>query len=187
MKKSTFEKYKLVVDEWFANGFNGAAAYKRFYPDVSPETATSNFEKILRIAEVQEYRDSKKDDAKQALRTSHEALLAELEAWAYSDITEVLELSPEGVKQLPAEIRRLITGFETKTRRYVDGTEETKVKCTFVSKEKAMEMIHKHTGFYAEHNFQKNVELSSAERQEILQKIEERKKRIEERENNKLL
>ena len=187
MKQSTFEKYKLMVDEYLVNGFNGSAAYRKYNPQATDKTGEIEFSKIQRKPKVAEYLASRKEKAKQALGTSHEAMLAELERWAYSDITEVLTLSPEAVKQLPPEIRRLINGFELKTRILTDGTEIKTVKCTFVSKEKAMEMIHKHTGFYAEHNFQKNVELSSAERQEILRKIEERKMRLEQRKIDELM
>lgn len=187
MRESTLEKYRLVLTEWFANNFNGSAAYKKFYPESTDRTAEVEFSKILRKPELQEHLEDLKKGAQKALRTSHEALLAELERWAYSDITEVLTLTPEQVKELPVEFRRLITSFEEKTRILTDGTRIKTVKCSFVSKEKAMEMIHKHTGFYAEDNFQKNVELSSAERQEILQKIEERRKRLEQRKLDELL
>lgn len=187
MKKSTLDKYKLIVDEYLVNGFNQAAAYRKFYPDATDRTAETEASRILRIPEVADYLQERKTSAKQALRTSHEALLDELERWAYSDITEVLTLSPEAVKQLPVEFRRLITSFEEKTRILTDGTRIKTVKCTFVSKEKAMEMIHKHTGFYAEHNYQKNVELSSAEREEVLKKIKERRERLEQRKLDELL
>lgn len=187
MKKSTLDKYKMVLSAWAANNFNGSAAYKQFYPDASDRTAEVEFSRILRIPELQAHVEELKNQAQDALRTSHDALLSELERWAYSDISEFIDLPLEDVKTLPAELRRLITSFERKTRRLVDGTEVVTVRLTFVSKEKAMEMIHKHTGFYGEHNFQKNVELSSAERQEILAKIEERRQRLEQREINKLM
>ena len=187
MKKSTLDKYKMVLSAWAANNFNGSAAYKQFYPDSSDRTAEVEFSKILRIPELQAHIEELKKQARKTLRTSHDDLLRELESWAYSDITEFIDLSLEDVKALPEDIRRLVTSFERKTRSLVDGTEVVTVRLTFVSKEKAMEMIHKHTGFYGEHNFQKNVELSAAERQEILAKIEERRKRLEQRKIDELL
>lgn len=187
MTDRVLDKYKLMIDEYVSNGFNGSAAYKKFNPQASDRTAEVNFSLILSKTEVAGYLAERKKDAKHLLRTSHEALLEELERWAYSDLTEVMNLSPEQVKQLPPEVKRLITSFEKKTRILTDGTRIETIKCTFVSKEKAMEMIHKHTGFYAEDNFQKNVELSSAERQEILQKIEERRKKLEQRKIDELM
>ena len=176
-----------MIDEYCANGFNGRAAYKKFNPNAADQTADVNFSLILSKTNVSEYFMAKRKSVKEGLRSTHEALLSELERWVYSDLTEVIMLDPEAVKQLPLEIKRLITGFETKERILTDGTRIKTVKCTFVSKEKAMEMIHKHTGFYAEDNFQKNVELSAAERREILNKLEERRKRLEHRQIDELM
>ena len=99
-------------------------------------------------------------EAKDVLKTSHESLLQELENWAYSDITETLQLTPEEVKELPIEIRRLITKYKNTSRHIRDNKGEIietiqTIELSFVSKEKAMEMIHKHTGFYGTHNQQK--------------------------------
>ena len=78
MKDSTFKKYCLVVDEWLINGFNGAQAYLKFYPDASPESATSNFEKILRITEVRNYRDGRQKDTANKLQITLDSQLLEL-------------------------------------------------------------------------------------------------------------
>lgn len=168
MKEDTFEKYCLVVDEWFINGFNGTKAYQSVYSLSDEESADASFRKILENTRIETYVKEKKDKAQLILHTSHEKLLEELKNWAYSDITETLMLSPEEVKELPAEIRRLITKFKTTTKSFMVGdtlTSETVVELWFVSKEKAMEMIHKHTGFYEEHNHQKTNKMSKQERQ----------------------
>lgn len=155
MKQSTYEKYCLIVDEWFVNGFNGTKAYQKFYPESKEDTCATEFLRILRIPKIKDYETDKQNKAKLALETSHDKLLEELRNWAYSDITETLMLSPEQVKKLPIEIRRLITKFKTTTRSYTVGdviNTETVVELWFVSKERAMEMIHKHTGFYEKDN-----------------------------------
>jgi len=150
--EKTLNKYKLVIDEYFVNGFNGTKAYQKFYPESSDETADSNFRSILGNTRIESYLKEKQNQSQQALKTSHEALLSELERWAYSDITETILLTPEQIKELPIEFRRLITKYKhTKT---VDGSEV--IELHFVSKEKAMEMIHKHTGFYEKDNTQKS-------------------------------
>lgn len=159
MKQSTFEKYCLVVDEWFINGWNGTKAYQKFYPDSNDDTAAVKFNELVRIGKVEQYISKKKETALQSLKTSHEALLKELENWAYSDITETLELDVEQVKELPSEIRRLITSYKKSETRFGKDNEniKTTVELKFVSKERAMEMIHKHVGFYAEDNKQKTI------------------------------
>ncbi|WP_286761031.1 terminase small subunit [Salegentibacter sp. UBA1130] len=122
MTDKTFQKYKLVIDEWFTNGFNGAKAYQRIYPRSSDETAKVEFSRILTIPNVENYKKEKQENAQEALRTSHEVLLKELENWAYSDITQTLLLSPEDLKKLTPEVRRLIARFETNTRSYTIRT-----------------------------------------------------------------
>lgn len=160
MEDKTFDKYKLVIDEWFVNGWNGTQSYLKFYPDAEYNTADKGFRDIHEIPRIQDYIKEKKKKAQITLQTSHEKLLEELSNWAYSDITETLMLSPEQVKELPIEIRRLITKFKTTTRTFLNDETpitETVVELWFVSKEKAMEMIHKHTGFYEKDNNQKSV------------------------------
>lgn len=162
MNDSTFEKYKLVVDEWFVNGFNGTKAYQKYYPKASDETAKVEFSNILTIPNVSAYQKEKQDKAQLVLQTSHEALLRELRNWAFSDITETISLTPEQVKELPADIRRLINKFKHTKRNLTDkdgNVYETIdiIELWFVSKEKAMEMIHKHTGFYEADNKQKTT------------------------------
>lgn len=161
MEDKTIEKYKLVIDEWFINGWNGTKAYQSFYPDSNKDVSAVEFNRILRIPKIEDYVAEKKKNALESLKTSHEVLLKELENWAYSDITETLMLSPEQVKELPIEIRRLITKFKSTTRSYLSGEDlikETVVELWFVSKEKAMEMIHKHVGFYEKDNSQKAIQ-----------------------------
>lgn len=158
MKDSTFEKYCLVVDEWFVNGWNGTQAYQKFYPNSSEETAAVKFNELVRIGKIDSYIQEKKEAALKSLKTSHESLLKELENWAYSDITETILLTPEQIKELPIEVRRLITKFKTTTKTYTVGetiTTENVVELWFLDKVKAMEMIHKHTGFYGVDNSQK--------------------------------
>lgn len=156
MNDKTFDKYKLVVDEWFVNGFNGTKAYQKFYPDASYNTADKGWRDIHEIPRIQEYILLKKESALESLKTSHEALLKELENWAYSDITETLELDISQVRELPPEVRRLITSYKKSETRFGKDNEniKTTVELKFVSKEKAMEMIHKHTGFYEKDNSQ---------------------------------
>jgi len=166
MRDSTFKKYCLVVDEWFVNGFNGAQAYKKFYPKASPDTATANFEKILRITEVNQYKKKKQDDATEMLGTSHIEILNELKNWLYADITETIGLSPLEIKELPIELRRLVSSYEHIKRSLGEEMMEETIKLKFISKEKALEIITKHIGFFEIHNQQKTVILTPEERAE---------------------
>ena len=78
MKESTFLKHKLVIDEWFVNGFNGTKAYQSIYTTATDEVASTKFYEMVRIVEIDNYVKSKYESAQIALRTSHEAVLNEL-------------------------------------------------------------------------------------------------------------
>ena len=156
------DRYKLIIDEWFVNGFNGTKAYEKYYPDV--KRSGDAFFKLQRFPDIQNYIKQKKDKAQRVLKTKHDAILDELVRWAYSDITETILLTPKQVKKLPIEVRRLITKFKTTTKTFMvrdTPTKEVVIELHFVSKEKAMEMIQKHTGFYGKHNAQKTQETTT--------------------------
>lgn len=162
MKESTFDKYKLVIDEWFVNSWNGVKAYQEYFPKSSYKSASVSFAKILEIPRIQEYIQSKKQKAQKTVEVTHQDLLQRLKTWFESDITETMLLSPEEVKALPKEVRQLITEYTLKELIDANGDKYgQEVKLKFVSKEKAADMIAKHIGFYGEHNKQKSPALKA--------------------------
>ena len=154
MKQSTIDKHKLVVDEWFVNGFNGTKSYQNFYP-VEDHIAAVEFKRILRNPKIQEYKTAKHSEAREILGTSHIEVLNELNNWLYADITELIGVAPEEIKNLPIEVRRLITEFEHTTTTF-DGRTTDKIKLKFVSKEKAIDIVTKHIAFFEKDNLQQN-------------------------------
>jgi phage terminase small subunit len=111
-----------------------------------------------RIAELKESRLKR-------VELTQDEVLIELKNFAYSDITETLTLSVEQIKELPPEVRRLITQYKKVTRKLLgDGSEGTMIDETielkFVDKMKAFEMLNRHIGFYEEDNKQGKSEIS---------------------------
>lgn len=162
---ATLEKYKLIIDEWFVNSFNGRQAYKKYYPNSKDETATTNFSKIQLIPEVKEYIDFKYEEASKYVEMTTKGILNELKNWIESDITDTIGLSPEEIKLLPKSFRRLINKYKETENSYwdKDGNELSKTKTielSFVSKERAMDMINKHLGFYRADNEQKKASIN---------------------------
>jgi phage terminase small subunit len=162
----TLDKYKRIIDEWFVNKFNGAAAYRAFYPKIKKEeTATVNFSKIQALPEVKAYILEKHQEAAKVVNMTHEGILKELQNWIEADITETISLSAEQIKALPVEVRRLITKYKTRLKHFYDkdgqllNTEET-IELHFVSKERAIDMMNKHLGFYEADNKQKATEIN---------------------------
>ena len=180
VSKGTLKKYKKIIDEWFVNGFNGTKAYKKYFKSVKEDTATTNFSKIKSISEIEVYINKKHEKAKIIISTTHEGILQELINWVSSDITETIELTPDELKGLPIEIKRLITKYKSTSRDIYnnkgDVLETIKtITLQFVSKEKAIDMINKHIGFYEVDNRQKaaqiNITTTNDEHKEIVEKI----------------
>lgn len=162
--KATLKKHKQIIDVWFTNGFNGRSAYKVYFPKSKDTTATCNFSKIKDSKEIKEYINEKHEEAAKIIDVTHEGILGELKRWVESDITDTMELTPSEVKSLPITLKRLISKYKTTTRQIHNSkgevTETIKtVELHFVSKEKAIEMINKHIGFYEADNKQKIPEV----------------------------
>ena len=124
---------------------------------------------------IQERIKELKSVAEDKLDITQSDLLRELKNWAYSDITETISLSPEDVKNLPIEIRRLITKYKRTQFTNDSGTTDV-IELHFVSKEKAIELIAKHIGFFEKDNFQKkaeiNLDLSGLSNDELIKRAE---------------
>lgn len=161
LTKNTYRKYCLIIDEWFINKFNGAAAYRKYFPNVkNNNTATVNFSKIQALPEIQAYIHEKHEEAARIYEVTHEGTLRRLKAYLESDLTESLGMTIEQVKNLPIEIRQWVDGHKRKTRSVYDkdGKEIAKIEefeLRFSSKERMQEMVNKHIGFYEKDNDQK--------------------------------
>lgn len=161
LTEKMLQKYKLIIDKWFTVKFNGAEAYRAFYPNVKKDsTAVVNFSRIKDYQEIKDYIKFKHEEASKVIEVTHEGILQELKNWIESDITETIGLSSEEIKDLPVELRRLIKDYKHNIYKKFDKegdliSETEVVELSFVSKERALEMINKHIGFYEADNKQK--------------------------------
>ena len=117
----------------------------------SEHTAMEQGSRLLSYVKVHEKIASLKEKRSEKVEMKAEDVLRELKNWCLYDATEFFVGSMDEIKSLPIEVRRLITGFKQKKDR--DGNETWEL--TFVSKERAMEMINRHIGFYEKDNKQK--------------------------------
>lgn len=177
----TLDKYKRVIDEWFICEFNTIKAYKKIYPNVKKEeTARVNFSKIKKIEEIQKYIEEKREESAKYLKTTHKGILGELKRWLEADLTEFIGLSKEEVKALPLSVRRLVIEHRITYKKNFFKSGEVKseyqvIQFKFASKEKAIEMINKHIGFYEKDNEQKatdiNISVKGSKSKEIVKNI----------------
>lgn len=186
LTENTLKKYRLVIDEWFINDFNGKQAYLKFYPKVKPETATTNFSKISVIPEVAQYIQSKFQKAAETGQMTHGDIVKELESFAMLDITEITtytSVTKKGFRMIPdpnhkpkgkekqkmieeeyfySQNEFTIRDFEELTpvqRRAIKSVKHGKfgIEVEFFDKARAFEMLNKHKGFYQVDNEQKST------------------------------
>lgn len=164
--KGTYQKYCLIIDEWFINKFNGAAAYRKYYPNVKKDaTATVNFSRLQALPEIKSYITTKYEEAARIIDITKEGILVELKNWIEADITETISLTSEQIKKLPIQLRRLINKYKQSKKSFYDKdgkllSIEENIELSFVSKERALEMINKHIGFYEADNRQKAPQIN---------------------------
>lgn len=79
MTDKTFEKYRMVIDEYFVNGFNGTKAYAKHYPDAEYKSADASFRAILENPRIQDYVREKETTTANKLQMTYENNLNNLE------------------------------------------------------------------------------------------------------------
>ncbi len=128
--------------------------------DYSPKTAEQQASRLLSNVKIQNYIKQLKRQRANELKITQLDVLKELYNWAFSDITKTIGLSSDEIKSLPDDVKRLITKYKKTSRIMGDAMIEEVVELQFVSKEKAMEMIARHIGFYEKDNEQKQSQIN---------------------------
>lgn len=152
MSKKLTDKQERFCLEYVIDFNATQAAIRSGYSEKTAQMISSeNLSKPIIQERIQEL----KAKAVEKIDITHSDLLQELKNWAYSDITETMELSASQVKELPDEIRRLITKYKRTTKTIGESITEDVIELHFVSKEKAIELMAKHIGFFEKDNEQK--------------------------------
>lgn len=155
MAKNLNDKQKQFCEEYLIDLNATQAAIRAGY---SKNTASETGYENLTKPHIQNYISELKEKRNKRVGISQDEILNELKNFAYSDITETLTLGANELKELPPEIRRMITKFKRHTRSYDVGeetfTEET-IELWFVDKVKVFDMLNKHVGLYEKDNNQK--------------------------------
>jgi phage terminase small subunit len=164
------ELHKLMIDEYYANGFCGYKAVLFLKPDLTIGGAGTYFKGLCKIPENKAYMEEKVSKLREETNIKGIQVLRELIQFSFSDITDYMDLTVEELKDLPGDLRRCIQTFKKKTTRYLprgakkgEEVEDTTIEIKLFDKMKALEMINKHIGFYSEDNKQKtpNINLTN--------------------------
>lgn len=147
---------ELIIAEYFCNGYNGTAAVLSVYPEMNRNVAAVKWQHIKNNSNNQDIIGEHQARLKSQTEVGSEKILKELLNWLYVDATDFMELTPNEIKELPAEVRRCIQSYKSKEQYDKHGNHvATTVEVRLIDKTKAIEAINKHIGFYAQDNDQK--------------------------------
>lgn len=138
--------------------FNATKAYKKVSPDVTHESAMQLGYRMLQRLEVKEAIEQLRKVQLERFQISADrvlqeiALLAFQNAGDYGEWDEKGNLVIEASTELPHHLKACIKSIERDTRRFPgpDGEmiEEHKLKVTFHSKDRALEMLGRHINLF---------------------------------------
>lgn len=138
------DRQRLFCMQYVKNFFHGTKA--AIAAGYSENTANEQASRLLTNVNIQQLIEKYKSDVGSMLGLSAYHVAELLYQWVDSDITETFSLSTEQLKELPKEVRRLITHYKTTTVSN-DYGQTTTIELKFVSKEKAMEMLKQLLGY----------------------------------------
>ena len=160
-------RQRLIIDEWFINGFNGLQAYKKINPKSSDDTCKVNFSKLLTYTNVQQYIQDKQKRVSEDSSVTHQEIVNELKSFAFLDTTKIVSIQSVGTVQLdePGKLftqKVIIKNFDELTdvqKRSIESIKETRngIEVKFFPKATAFEMLNKHVGLYEADNKQKAI------------------------------
>ena len=162
--QKTNAQRKAFVDNYLLD-FNATRAYREVYsPNGSDNSCKVSGSKLLTLIDVQQYLSEKLTERKQQLHVDQSYVVRKL-----LDITEIdyvdsiQHLTNDQIEKIPKDVRKFIQSIKllrTKTRGENNFESETeKYEVTFMSKDKALELLGKHTGAFMKDNVQGQYDL----------------------------
>lgn len=137
-------KQERFCEEYIID-LNGTKACVRagYSEKTANRIASENLSKLV----IQQYVQHLKAEIRKRNEIDADYLVKTLKNWVELDITDTMSLTVEELKKLPIELKRMITSFK-KTDVVTEYGTTTNVELKFISREKAVEMLAKHIGFF---------------------------------------
>lgn len=166
-KVKVLENHKLIIDEYFSNGFNQTQAVLKFNPDLEYHAAATLGHLVINKKDNKPYIQEKQHYLSLEANVSSAEILKELKAFAFADVTRFIGVDEEEVKKLPSDIRRTLKKITVKEKSFKNAMGEPVTEKTMVyeihDKLSAIEKISRHIGFYEADNRQKAVTINLAQ------------------------
>ena len=178
MGKLKNAKHERFCQEYIID-LNATQAYIRVgYSEKGAETASS---RLLTNVKVQQRIAELKGKVGEKLEVKQEDVARELMRLGYSNVKSFIneDGSIKNIHDLPDEITAAVSSVKHKIiKTLTDGSKVFDLEIKFHSKERALDSLGKHVGFFEKHNEQKKPIISLTPEQQ-LERIEDLKKRIQ--------
>lgn len=155
---------KAFIDEYLTD-FNAGRAYQEVYAKTSTiESCRTRASSLLTHIDVQQYLQLKLDERKKQLHVDQSYVVRKLLDITEIDYVDSIQyLTNDQLAKIPKDVRKLIQSVKllrTKTRGE-NGfeSESEKYEVTFMNKDKALELLGKHTGTFMKDNIQGQFDL----------------------------
>lgn len=152
------------VEAYLLN-FNASTAYLTAFERCSPSSAAACASAYLNDVNVQQYLQRRLKERREQLHLDQSYVVRKLTDIVETDYTQAISvMTEEQLQAMPEHVRKLVQGVKLKKKTWLSGenndeeiTEEYEV--TFMSKDKALEALGKHTGAFARDNMKGVVDL----------------------------
>lgn len=155
-KKLTPKQLRFCL-EYQKNNGNGSAAYKKYHPNVTDETARVEASKLLTKPNIKAYLAANIAKLEKKFMVESEQVVKELSYSGFSDPINLFDLETGCVKKMqdiPETTRRAIASIEVvETFEFKDGKKEFSgyiKKIKLWDKPKSNELMGKHLGIFAD-------------------------------------
>jgi phage terminase small subunit len=138
------DKQERFFEEYIINLNSRDAGIKAGY---SKKTVDQTASRLLSQVKFQQYIGHLKAEVSKRNEVSADYVVKKLKAWLELDVTKTIGLTVEELKELPLNVKDAITSIKHRTFTTEYGTDST-IEIKFASKEKAIEMLAKHIGFF---------------------------------------
>jgi len=148
----------VFIDRYLVN-FNAAEAWREAFPEKDPKSSKTLGCLALKKPRVAAEIKKRLHERSQAIKVDTYFVIEKLLKVVNADFVDtILEMSKEDFSNIPEEIRTLIKSVKI-TRKRVGNMEEDTFLVTFMDKDKALEMIGKHTGAFIKDEINVNINM----------------------------
>ena len=179
--KSPQERVIEFVEAYLLN-FNATKAYSKVFERLADHSATAAASEYLRTDNVQQYLQKRLKERRKELHADQNYVVRKLLDIVETDYVDSIQyLTKEQIDKIPKEVRPLIqtikvsknSSYRTDSEGREFSNDSKTYEVTFMSKDKALELLGKHTGAFMKDNVQGQYDMGKMSFTDAMKSISE--------------